>query len=249
MTTPVHLSIIIPAFNEETRLLPTLEAIEAYRISRPFVSEVLVVDDCSIDNTSGVVTRFAEKHDGYRVFRQPFNQGKGAAVRAGMLATTGAYRLFTDADNSTPIEQADSFFPFFDGSADGTKYDVVIGSRRVKGARLARRQPPHRELSGRIYSLLVRALVIPGFLDTQCGFKMFSARAADGIFPLQTIPGFGFDIEVIIIAIKRLGYRVKEAPVLWIDSSPSQVRLLRDSVGMFRELLKLCWGGSASKTR
>ncbi|MBV9079926.1 MAG: glycosyltransferase family 2 protein, partial [Elusimicrobia bacterium] len=204
MSEPVHLSIVIPAFNEAGRLGPTLDAIEAFRRSRRYTSEVIVVDDCSLDGTARLAEMFAAGKDGYRILKNERNLGKGGAVRRGLLEARGAYRLFTDADLSTPIEQVDSFFPFFDGTADGTRYDIVIGSRRVRGARLDKRQPIHRESAGRLYSLLVRLLALRGFLDTQCGFKMFTARAAEEVCRRQTVTGFGFDVELLYIAVKVL---------------------------------------------
>lgn len=235
----LHLSIIIPAFNEETRLPATLEAIEAWRRSHTLTSEVIVVDDHSSDGTVDLVRRFGAAHPGVRVLTQEQNLGKGAAVKAGMLAAMGDYRVFMDADNSTPIDEADRFFPYFEGSVDGHRYDMVIGSRRVSGAELARRQPPHREAAGRFYSLLVRTFLISGYLDTQCGFKMFTAKAAEALFSRQTIPGFGFDIEILYVAVNVLGYRVREAPIHWTDSPVSRVRLLNDSTRMFLDILQI----------
>lgn len=239
MSDDIHLSIIIPAFREENRLPPTLNAIEAYRRIKPWKSEVLVIDDCSPDGTSRVVEEFMKGKTGYRLLRNEKNLGKGGSVRRGMLEAVGRYRVFTDADNSTPIEDADSFFPFFEGAVDGTRYEVVIASRRVDGAQLLKRQPLHREASGRIFSLLVHLLAVPGFLDTQCGFKMFTAAAAQEIFRRQTITGFGFDVELLFIAMKVLGYKVKEAPVHWQDSPATTVRLFQDSTRMFSDLLTI----------
>jgi len=239
MTDSIHLSIIVPAYREEKRILPTLQKIEAYRRVKPFRSEVIIVDDCSPDGTCRVVEQFMADKTGYRLLRNEKNTGKGGSVRNGMLAAQGTYRLFSDADLSTPIEDADGFFNYFEGAVDGAKYDVVIGSRRVAGAHLVQRQPLHREASGRIFSLLVRALAVPGFYDTQCGFKMFTAAAAEQIFKRQTIPGFGFDVEILFIALNVLGYKIKEAPVHWEDSPATTVRLFRDSTRMFRDLLTI----------
>lgn len=236
MTESIYLSIIVPAFREEQRLLPTLQKIEAYRRIKPWKSEVLIIDDCSPDGTSRVAEAFMAGKTGYRLLRNERNLGKGGSVRRGMLEAEGRFRLFTDADLSTPIEDVDSFFPFLEG-AGGMRYDGVIASRRVEGAKLEQRQPIYRELSGRIFSILVRLLAVPGFFDTQCGFKIFTAEAAQQIFPRQTILGFGFDVEILFIAIRVLAYKVKEAPVRWMDSPATTVRLFQDSTRMFRDLL------------
>lgn len=155
-----------------------------------------------------------------------------------MLEARGRFRLFTDADLSTPIEEVDGLLSYLDGTRpEAGRFDIAIASRRVKGARLSQRQPAHRELSGRVFSLLVRALVMPGFLDTQCGFKLFTAAAAEQVFSRQTIPGFGFDVEALYIARRVLGLQIKEAPVRWTDSPATTVRLFHDSLKMFNDLL------------
>jgi dolichyl-phosphate beta-glucosyltransferase len=232
-----YLSVVIPAYREELRLGAALEKIEAFRRTRPWTSEVIVVDDGSPDGTARVAGEFMRGKTGYRLIRADKNAGKGAAVRRGMEEATGKYRLFSDADLSTPIEEVEAFFPYLVGRGPvGVRYDVVVGSRRVAGARLEQRQPFHRELSGRIFSLLVHLLVFPGFLDTQCGFKMFTAEAARQIFRRQRITRFAFDVEAMFIALRVLGYKVKEAPVRWMDSPATTVRLFQDSMMMFKEL-------------
>ena len=238
----MKLSVIIPAFNEERRILPTLEKVDAYLKGQTYTSEVIIVDDCSTDKTFSVVKEFIAARPTWRLFKNAQNLGKGASVKHGMLAAKGEFRLFSDADLSTPIEEVEKFFPYFDAGPDGrAAYDVVIGSRRVKGAQVAVRQPFMREAAGRVFSRLVRLLTLRGFVDTQCGFKMFTAQAAENIFFKETINRFGFDVEILYIAIKIFGYRVKEAPVVWMDSIFTRVRLLQDSSRMFVDLLRIPW--------
>ncbi|MCG3205443.1 MAG: Undecaprenyl-phosphate mannosyltransferase [Elusimicrobia bacterium] len=224
------ISIIIPALNEEKRILPTLEKIAQYLNQQSYSSEVIVVDDGSSDHTPKIVQTFAQKHPRFRLIMQPENLGKGAAVKKGMLVARGDHRLFSDADLSTPIEELEKFLSY--------RADVVIGSRRVKGCRIEKRQPFFREAAGRIFSVLVRCLTLRGFIDTQCGFKLFTAQAAQEIFSRQTISRFGFDVEVLFIAQLK-GFRIIEAPVTWIDSPFTRVRFFRDSTRMFLDLVRI----------
>jgi len=234
---PTYLSIIIPAYNEEARILPTLEKVEAFKMSQPYATEVIVVDDCSTDRTSSVIRTFISGKSGYTVITHRVNTGKGGAIRDGMVAATGKFRLFSDADLSVPIEEVNSLLKYIKGSNSG--YDIVIGSRRVNGARIEIRQPFFREFAGRIFSVLVRVVTLPRFLDTQCGFKLFTAEAGLKVFPLQTIQGFGFDVELLFIARKVFNFRILEAPVRWSDSPATKVRLLKDSLNMFADLLRI----------
>jgi dolichyl-phosphate beta-glucosyltransferase len=235
MASPVHLSIIIPAYNEAARILPSLEKINAFLKIQSYTAEVIVVDDCSRDRTYDLVRDFIANKTGYKLIRNLENLGKGASVKKGMLEAKGAYRLFSDADLSTPIDEV---YKFLDLITTGG-YDVVIGSRRVRGAVLDKRQPMYREASGRVFSVLVRMLTLKGFIDTQCGFKMFSAAMAEKVFPRQTIDGFGFDVEILTIAATVCRARVCEAPVRWKDSRETRVRLFRDSTKMFLDLLRI----------
>jgi dolichyl-phosphate beta-glucosyltransferase len=228
-----HLSIIVPAYNEAQRILPSLETLAAFIQNQSYKSEVIVVDDCSTDETNEIVREFIARHAHFKLERNEINRGKGASVKRGMQIARGHYRLFSDADLSTPIDEVTKFLSLIEAGAD-----VIIGSRRVSGARLVKRQPVHREASGRIFSLLVRMVTLGGFLDTQCGFKLFTAHAAEKIFPKMTIERFGFDVEILFIA-QRLGFKIKEAPVTWIDSPASQVRLFRDSIHMFADLFRI----------
>jgi len=235
----ITLSVVVPAYNEALRILPTLEKIKSFLKKQPYRSEVLVIDDCSTDDTFEVVRARTAAWPNFKLIRNEKNLGKGGSVRRGMMEVTGRHRLFSDADLSTPIEEVRRFLDYV--STDGThKVDVVVGSRRITGAHIAVRQPVHREAAGRFFSLLVRLLTLQGVIDTQCGFKLFSREAANQIFRRQTIFGFGFDVEILFIA-KVLGFKVKEAPVVWTDSPHTKVNFWRDSIVMFIDLLRIRW--------
>jgi dolichyl-phosphate beta-glucosyltransferase len=222
----VWLSVVIPAFNEERRLPATLRAVVSHLRDRGVRFEVLVVDDGSADAT-------AELADGagpeVRVLRRP-HRGKGAAVRAGVLACDGELVLVTDADLSTPMTDLDRLLAALNAS------DVAVGSRHVPGARVAVPQGLHRRVMGRAFNLLVRALVLPGLRDTQCGVKLFRREAAVAVFSRCQSEGFAFDVEALALA-RCLGYRLAEVPVEWHNSADSRVRPLRDVPRMFCDLL------------
>lgn len=211
-----RLSVVIPAFNEEKRLGGTVARVLEYLAAQPYTWELLVVDDGSGDATGDVARAAAGGHP-VRVLRNEPNRGKGYSIRRGMLEARGRYRLFSDADLSTPIEELDAFWPFFDQG-----FAVVIGSRAMEGSRLEVRQSSLREAMGRLYNACVRLLLVDGIRDTQCGFKMFTAEAADAVFPAQTMHGFSFDVEIIMLA-QRAGFRVREQPVRWINAPGSKV--------------------------
>jgi dolichyl-phosphate beta-glucosyltransferase len=229
----VDLSVVIPAFNEERRIGPTLERILEYLGSGRWTAEVLVVIDGSGDRTADVVRGLPTRAVPVVVLDAGVNRGKGACVRRGMLAARGALRLFTDADLSTPIEEVERLVRAVDRG-----YDVAIGSRRLVGSRIALPQPWWRRLMGRAFAWCVQRMAVPDIQDTQCGFKLFSARAAERIFPRQRIDEFGFDVEVLWIA-RRLGYRVAEVPVTWRDDPRSTVRPVVDSLRMLSDLVRI----------
>lgn len=217
----VHLSVILPAYNEEARLPETLRQVDTYLTAQPFESEVIVVDDGSTDGTAQIVRSRLEAMKSLRLLQHPdsANHGKGAAVQRGMLAALGAYRIFMDADNSTTLQQIAALWPWFDQG-----YDIVIGSRKIRGARIMVRQAWYKELAGRCGNLIIRSLAVPGIEDTQAGFKMFTRRSSEAIFPLQTIERWGYDIELLAIA-RQLGFRIREVPIVWINAPGSKVRL------------------------
>lgn len=212
-----YLSVIIPAYNEVKRLPLTLIDIDKRLDKAKYSYEILVVNDGSTDGTAEAVERLASIIKTIRLIDNKENRGKGAAVKQGMLDAQGDYRLFTDADNSTTIDQFDKMIPYF---KDG--YHVVIGSRDVKGAELHPPQPWYKVFLGNIGNLIIQVLLLPGIWDTQCGFKCFSREASLKIFPLQRINGWGFDVEILSLA-KDFGYKIKEVPVVWINDIRSKV--------------------------
>jgi len=214
-----YLSVIIPAYNEAARLPLTLVDIDRHLSQADFSYEILVVNGGSTDNTAEIVERFSHLIAHLRLVNME-NLGKGGAVKKGMLEARGEYRLFTDADNSTSIDQFQNMIPYF---KEG--YAVVIGSRDVRGAKLLPPQPWYRRLLGDLGNLFIQALVLPGIWDTQAGFKCFTEEAALKIFPLQRINGWGFDVEILALA-KLLGFRIKEIPITWVNDPHSKVNAM-----------------------
>jgi len=224
----MFLSLIIPAHNEEKRLPATLKAVSAYLETQTYASEVLVVENGSQDQTAVITQAFAADHPRVKLIRES-QRGKGLAVRRGMLEATGDYRFICDADLSMPIEEIAKFLP-----PQLERYDVAIGSREGPGARRYN-EPAFRHLQGRVFSHLVKLFALPGFEDTQCGFKCFRGEIADDLFRVQVFGGMSFDVEVLYIARKR-GYRIVEVPIDWYYMSESRVRL-DDPLRMLGDIL------------
>lgn len=218
------LSVVVPAYNEAERIPLTLLDMDKRLSEAGFSYEILVVNDGSKDNTAEIVEKMAQTIQHLTLINNQKNQGKGGVVRDGMLAAKGQYRIFTDADNSTSIDQFEGMLPFFEETAEGRKYDVVIGSRAVKGAHLEPPQPFYRRILGRVSNLIIQAVNLPGIWDSQCGFKCFTAEAAERVFTLSRVNGWGFDIEILALA-RSLGFRVKEMPVRWVNDAASHVKL------------------------
>ena len=234
----MHLSLVIPAYNEELRIGATLERARGYLARQDYDSEIIVVDDGSRDETAAVVDAF----DGVKLVRLDRNRGKGAAVRRGMLEeATGAFRFYYDADASTPIEEVEACWPRFAGGAD-----IVIGSRALAASRIEIRQAWYREHMGRVYNLILRAMGLTRFLDTQCGFKGFTAQATEVCFLRQTLDGFSFDAELLHIAAMH-GLRIDEIPVRWLNSPKSRVNPVTDSTRMFLDLLRVRANAAAGR--
>ncbi|HVB14152.1 MAG TPA: dolichyl-phosphate beta-glucosyltransferase [Candidatus Dormibacteraeota bacterium] len=230
---PVELSLVLPAYNEVSRLPPSLEKIRLHLDAAGRSYEVLVVDDGSRDGTREMVEQAQGSWPQLQLIVFDHNQGKGAAVRAGMLTATGQLRLFSDADLSTPIEEMAKLEQAISAGAG-----VAIGSRAVAGSQIELHQPLYRELMGKTYNQALRLLVLPGLRDTQCGFKMFTALAAVSCFtPLQT-PGFGFDAEVLLRA-RLQALPIAEIPVVWRNSAGTRVSSLRDGGQMLADLVRL----------
>lgn len=216
--TPIQLSLIFPAYNEERRLPASLERAREYLAASGLTYEILVVDDGGTDRTTELAQAIAAHDPHVRVLRYEQNQGKGHAVAYGARHARGQWVLFSDADMSTPIEEVERFLPLLDQG-----YDVVIASRGLKESNLVIRQSWIRERIGRVMNAIIRNISGLSFADTQCGFKLFSERAARDIFPNLTVKGWMFDVEVLIIA-DRLGYRITDVPVTWINSDDSRVK-------------------------
>jgi dolichyl-phosphate beta-glucosyltransferase len=229
----VFLSVVIPAFNEEARLGETLRTIRAYLESRPESSEIIVVGDGCTDRTCDIAAEVLADRPGDRILRRAKNRGKGYSVREGVLAARGGLILFSDADLSTPIAEFEKLQARI--LADD---DIVIGSRALPESDIQRRQNRFRELMGKSFNFSVRLFVLRGIRDTQCGFKLFRREAALAVFSLLRIEGFGFDVEALYIA-RRLGYRIGQVPVIWINSPQSKVRIVRSSAGMIGDLLRI----------
>jgi dolichyl-phosphate beta-glucosyltransferase len=228
----VHLSVVIPAYNEECRLPKTLNQSIEYLKSQSYRSEIIVVNDGSTDGTEEVVRRYLSNPLSVKLLAHSdgANHGKGASVRLGMLKAEGSYRLFMDADNSTTLDQIDRFWPLF---KEG--YDVVIGSRALRGSVIGVRQACYKELAGKLGNWFIRVCAVPGISDTQAGFKMLCAEKAKVIFRRQTIERWGFDIELLVIA-RSHGFRIGEVPIKWINASGSKV-----TIGSYFEVLNEVW--------
>ena len=231
---------MIPAYNEGRRLGATLEKVLAYVDRQKWPAEIIVVNDGSRDNTAEIAREFAQNPI-LRLVENPGNRGKGYAVRNGMLNATGEVLLFSDADLSSPIEEAPKLF-----AAIGAGADVAIGSRWLKAELQTERQPGYRQLFGRIFNLLLRAILGLKFKDTQCGFKAFTRRAALEIFPRQKIERWGFDPEILFIAQKH-GFKIAEVPVEWAHDPGTRISPLRDGTRMFFEMLKIRWNAWTGK--
>lgn len=232
---PATYSIILPAYNESARIAATLDRLLEYGAQRGWNLEVIVVNDGSSDGTAEIVRSYAAKHPALRLLENPGNRGKGYSVRNGMLHAKGDILLFSDADLSSPIEEADKLF-----AAIAKGADIAIGSRWVDPRLQIRRQPLHRRLFGRIFNLLLRGILGLQFKDTQCGFKAFTRSSVQTIFPLQKIERWGFDPELLYLAAK-FGYNVSEVPVAWSHREGTRIHPVRDGIRMFGELLRIRW--------
>ena len=240
------ISIVIPAYNEEKRLPSTLETVLSYLAARSWPRwEILVVDDGSGDGTAEVARQFERAHPGgVRLLQNPGNRGKGYAVRHGMLEAACDWALFTDSDLSAPIEELDKLM----AAAREQGAAVAIGSRALDRSLIGTHQSWFRETAGRLFNLLMRLMTGLRFKDTQCGFKLFEARAAREIFRRQRIERWGFDAEVLFIACK-LGFRAIEVPVRWNHSEGTKISMFGDSLNMFLDLLRIRWNSWRGRYR
>ena len=228
-------SIVIPAYNESARIERAMQDVVACIRDKGWGAELVVVDDGSTDDTAARVTRFCDTHPEVRLLRNPGNRGKGYSVRNGLLHARGNIVMFTDADLSAPIQEAQRLLEAIQGGAD-----IAIGSRWLERSRQTDRQPLYRQFFGRCFNLLTRLVMGLPFADTQCGFKAFTRAAAQTVLQLQTIERWGFDPEILFIALKH-GLRVREVPVTWGHDERSRISYLRDGIQMLAEILIIRW--------
>jgi dolichyl-phosphate beta-glucosyltransferase len=228
-------SFIIPAYNESSRIRPTLDELLRYSHDRGWDVEILVVDDGSRDDTAQIVREYGRAHQQILLVENPGNRGKGFSVRNGMLHARGDICLFTDADLSSPISEAPKLFDAISAGAD-----IAIGSRWLRSDLQTERQPLYRQAFGRVFNVVLRLVLGLNFADTQCGFKAFRREAAQRIFPLQKIERWGFDPEILFLA-RRMNFTVKEVPVVWAHNEGTRLHPFRDGFRMFLEVLRIRW--------
>ena len=235
MLNEIYLSVIIPAYKEGKRIVKTLKEIDKYLSKQAYTYEIIVVNDGSPDKTAEVVKKVIPEIKNLRLIDNKENHGKGYVVRQGLMESKGKYRIFTDADNSTSIDQLEKMWPEFQNG-----YNVVIGSRDIKGAVITVPQSWWRITLGNIFNLIVQIISgLFGIWDTQCGFKCFTKKAVEDIFPKCKINRFAFDVEVLVLA-KKLGYKIKEIPVVWINDQASTVGF-KSMIKMLIEVFQIRW--------
>jgi len=228
------ISIIIAAYNEEKRIVPSLFTIRDYCITKNMDYEIIVVDDGSTDNTRRVAMDKIPQIPHLKVIGYDTNMGKGYALRKGVLSSKGYFVLLTDADLSTPIEELSKLLHLIHNK----KCDIAIGSRALSLSEIIKKQPWWRQGMGKFFNKIVKTLIIDDFNDTQCGFKLFTGDSARNLFKEARINRFAYDVEILALA-KKKGYRILEVPIRWINSPQSKVNPLTDSVQMFFDLLKI----------
>jgi dolichyl-phosphate beta-glucosyltransferase len=228
----MNISVVIPAYNEEKRLENSLKHIITYLKNNFNEYEIIVIDDCSADNTGKIASKYTNKN--IKILRNETNRGKGYSVKRGILNAKYSQVLFSDSDLATPIETLEDFV----GYMTDNDFDIVIASRNLKNSNIKNKQPLYRQIMGKIFPKIVSLILLKGFKDTQCGFKLFKTHIAKKIIQMQTIEGFSFDVEILFIA-NKIGCRIKEAPVVWIDKEGSTVRTFKDGFKMLIDLLKI----------
>lgn len=236
-----HLSVVVPAYNEEPNFKKeTIDQVPKYLKKQPYSHEVIIVDDGSEDNTAQLAQKFAKKYENIKVIKNP-HQGKAETVKTGVLAAKGELILFTDFDQATPISEIEKLLPYF------PQYDIVIGSRQLPGAK-REKEPLYRHWMGLVFNLIVQTLAVRGIWDTQAGFKCFKGPVAKELFANLKVYGQGkkvkgalvtaFDVELLFIAQKK-GYKIKEVPIAWHHVSTTRVSPIKDSIRMFRDVVKV----------
>jgi dolichyl-phosphate beta-glucosyltransferase len=225
------LSIVIPAYNEEKRLPSTLEQLSHFLETQPFVSEIIVVENGSNDQTFEIAQQFADIRKNVHVLRSE-QRGKGLAIHRGAEVAVGEYVFMCDADLSMPVEEISKFIP-----PQLENIDIAIASREAPGS-VRYNEPYYRHFTGRVFNTLIRLLVLPRLQDTQCGFKCIRAQVVRDIFPYQTLTGWAFDVELLYIA-RHHGYQIVEIPIDWYFNADSKISVVRDSLRMFLDLLRI----------
>lgn len=238
---PLTYSIVIPAYNESERIQSSLNKIVSFLSAQPWQVEVLVVNDGSRDNTAEIVRQFAAQHSYIRLIENPGNRGKGYSIRNGMLQASGDIVLFSDADLSAPITEAPKLFREIENGAD-----VAFGSRWLIAKMQTERQSILRQIAGRLYNVFMRVLLGLPYKDTQCGFKAFSRKAVDTIFPRQRIERWGFDVELLFLA-RKFRLNIVEVPVEWAHDDRSKINPLVDGIKMFGEMISIRWNAITGK--
>jgi len=239
MTARINLSIVIPAMNEEERIAESLRTLQQQLPASAAPWEILVVDDGSTDRTAEIVADAAARDPRIVLRREP-HRGKGGALRAGLLAARGGLRFMCDADLSMPLSELPKFL-----EAVPSQCELAIGTREGPGARRVG-EPEHRHTMGRVFNLIVRLSGLAGIQDTQCGFKLFSEKAAELIVPRLTLDGWAIDIEMLVIAARH-GLRVREIPIEWHYRERSRISPIRDSLRMSRDVLRIRWNDTRGK--
>ncbi len=241
METSCDISIVIPAYNEESRLSPTLDRVLNFVRQRAWDAEVIVVDDGSRDRTTDIVRDYAQSDGIVRLIQNPGNRGKGYSVRSGVLNARGKIVLFSDADLSSPIEEAPKLLEALENGAD-----VAIGSRWMRSELQTKRQSLARQVLGRVFNLLLRMVLRLDFKDTQCGFKAFRRHAAKEVFQLQRIERWGFDPEILFLA-RRAGFKTVEVPVRWGHDNGTRINPVADGSRMVADMLRIRWYSISGK--
>jgi len=227
----LFLSIIIPTFQEEKYIGKTISTIESFLINKSFNYEIIVSDDGSHDNTVKLAQEIATQKENLKVL-QAAHQGKGAAVKKGVLVAQGKYILFTDADLSTPIHEFNKLFNYT------SKYDIIIGSRALSDSEIKVHQPWWREKLGRIFNIIVQSIILKDIKDTQCGFKLFKSNVAHDLFNRIKLTGFSFDVEILYLAQKS-GYAIKEVPIIWKNRAETKVSIAKELFKVITDLIKI----------
>ena len=235
------ISIVIPAYNESVRLGRTLDRVLSFVHRQAWQAEIIVVDDGSSDCTAELVQAYAERNPRVRLLSNPGNRGKGYSVRNGILHANGEFILFTDADLSSPIEEAPKLF-----QALGKGFDIAIGSRWVQPELQTQRQSVTRQILGRMFNGFLRLFLGLKFNDTQCGFKALRQHSAKTIFPLQRIEGWGFDPEILFLA-QKMGFTIAEVPVLWAHDDGTRIHPFTDGAKMLTDMIQIRWDDLTGK--